>query len=185
MSTPVAPPSPTARDPQSPSHSPQPQPQPQALPPSLAGFLQSGLSITVAACGERRVPSIAKAVGCQVSEDGRTVTVLIFEAPARDVLRDLARDGRIAVCFSRPSTHQTVQLKASRLHIQPATGDQRKVARRCLDLLDDDLVPLGYPRPMLDRFFWHESDTLLALVFEPEGAFAQTPGPGAGAALQP
>ena len=35
---------------------------PPLISPAVAAFIQSGLSITVAARGERRVPSIAKAV---------------------------------------------------------------------------------------------------------------------------
>src|SRR5688572_8540489 len=85
-----------------------------AAPPlseAVAAFVQSGLSITVASRDDRLVPSIAKAVGCHVSPDRSTVTVLMFANAAEAVCRDIARSGLIAVVLSRPSTHQTVQLK--------------------------------------------------------------------------
>lgn len=153
------------------------------LPVALADFLQSGVSITVAACGERQVPSIAKAVGCRVSADGRTVTLLLFSGPAEPVLRDLRRHPSVAVCFSRPSTHQTVQLKSPAVRLEDPAPDDRAVARRCLDRLTVDLLGLGFPPAMLETFFWHEGDPMVALSFEPGDAFAQTPGPGAGQAL--
>ena len=151
------------------------------LPAPLADFLQSGVSITVASCNARLVPSIAKAVGCRVDPDRRRVTVLLFEAPAVQVLQDLREPGAsLAVCFSRPSTHQTVQLKASQVRVAPAEPGDLEVARRCLALLQADLAPLGFPAPMLEAVFWSAGQPLLALSFEPGDAFAQTPGPDAG-----
>lgn len=153
------------------------------LPVALADFVQSGLSITVSSCGERLVPSIAKGVGCRVSSDGRVVTVLLFADQAEAVLRDLRRGGGLAVCFSRPSTHQTVQLKSSRVHCEPASPSDVAVARRCLDALVEDLLPLNFSRRLLDSFFWRDPAQLQALSFRPEGAYAQTPGPAAGTAI--
>lgn len=156
---------------------------PAPLPEDLTQFIQSGLSITVASCGPRRVPSIAKGVGCRVSADRRAVTVLVFADQADTVLQDL-REGRpIAVCFSRPSTHQTVQLKSARARCEPAAPPDVAVARRCLDLLVDDLEPISFTRRMLEAFFWRDPAQLQAVSFAPEGAYAQTPGPSAGAPI--
>jgi hypothetical protein len=59
-----------------------------ALPEDVAAFIQGGVSITVASRDERFVPSIAKAVGCRVGDDGTTVTVLMFaEAATRGKAR--------------------------------------------------------------------------------------------------
>lgn len=156
---------------------------PPPLPAALADFVQSGVSITVAACGERRVPSIAKAVGCRVADDRRTVTLLLFATPSQPVLDDLRRHPSVAVCFSRPSTHQTVQLKGTGVRIAPTDSDDEAWARTCLDKLFADLQPLGFSQRMVHTLFWHAGDTLLSLSFQPQDAFAQTPGPGAGAAI--
>jgi hypothetical protein len=155
----------------------------QPLPPELADFIASGLSITVASCGARRVPSIAKAVGCSVGAQRSEVTVLLFADQAEAVLRDVAAGGGVAVCFNRPSTHQTVQLKGDRVRSEPAPAALVPVARRCLDLLIDDLLPMGFERRMLETFFWRDLAQLQALTFAPSGAFAQTPGPDAGSAI--
>lgn len=160
-----------------------------SLPPgpllgeSLAAFVESGLSITVASRSDRLVPSIAKAAGCRVSADRRTVTVLVFADLAETVLRDIAHSGQLAVCLSRPSTHETVQLKGRDARSALATPQDVAAARSSIDRLMDDLVPLGFDPRMLDGFFWHDPADLLAVSFTPEGAFAQTPGSQAGKAL--
>src|SRR5512138_3749925 len=91
------------------------------IAPATAAFIQSGLSITVAARGDRLVPSIAKAVGCRVDEGLREVSVLLFADRAEAVCRDVARNGLVAVCFSRPSSNETVQIKGSNARSALAT----------------------------------------------------------------
>jgi hypothetical protein len=156
----------------------------EPLPSSVAEFVQTGLSISVSSCSERLVSSIAKGVGCRVSPGRDRVTVLMFARPGEEVLSDLRRGAPIAVCFSRPSTHQTVQLKGSRALVEPARPQDVAVSRRCLDLLAEDLTPLGFSRRMLETFFWQDPADLVAVGFAPEGAFAQTPGPGAGRPIE-
>jgi hypothetical protein len=157
---------------------------PDTLPASVAEFVQSGLSISISSASERLVPSICKGVGCRVSAARDRVTVLMFASRGEQVLRDLRRGAPVAVCFSRPSTHQTVQLKGPRAHIEPASPHDLATARRCLDLLIEDLTMLGLPARMLEAFFWHDPAEMVALSFVPEGAFAQTPGPDAGRAIE-
>ena len=157
---------------------------PPLLSASVAGFITSGLSITVASRNDRFVPSIAKAVGCRVSPDLGEVCVLMFAAAGEAVCRDIAGNGLIAVCFSRPSNNQTVQIKGRDARCTLATPPEVATARRCLDLLVDDLVPLGFQRGMLEAFFWGDPADLVALRFTPESAFAQTPGPSAGTPLK-
>lgn len=167
-------------------------PPPASAPPpgplldeAVVTFVESGLSITLASRGERLVPSIAKAVACRVAPDRRGVTVLVFADVAEAVLRDIAHCGQIAVCLSRPSSHETVQLKGRDARSAQAMPQDVALARGSLDRLLDDLATLGMDTAMLDRFFWRDPADLLAVRFTPEAAFAQTPGPRAGTALAP
>ncbi len=153
------------------------------LPPQVTTFLQSGVSITLAGRGERLVPSISKAAGCHVDAASGLLSVLAFAGPAAEVCRDIAHNGQVAVCFSRPSSNQTLQLKGRDARTGPATPVEMATARRCLDLLIDDLVPLGFQAAMVEAVFWGDPAQMIAVRFRPEAAFAQTPGPGAGHAL--
>lgn len=156
---------------------------PPPLGEALAAFIESGLSITVAGCGERLVPSIAKAVAARVDPDRRALTILLFADQSAAVCRDIAANGRIAVCLSRPSTHETVQVKGRDARAVPATPQDVAAARRSLDLFTADLGSLGWNAEFVDAFFWRDPADLVALRFTPCGAFTQTPGANAGAPI--
>ncbi len=158
-------------------------PAPQQLPPDLAAFIQSGLSITVAGRDDRLVPSIAKGVGCRVSADRSQITVLVFADAGEAVLRDIAHNGLIAVVFSLPSSNRTVQFKGRDAKPVPATAADVALARRHLALFANELGKLGWREDYVQAAFWHDPAQLQAVRFTPDGAFAQTPGPGAGAAM--
>src|SRR5688572_3150810 len=95
----------------------------------LAAFLQSGISMHAGAVGPGNVPQIARAAGCRVAPDRRSVTVYMVESQARELLAQLRASGAIAVTFTKPRSHRTVQLKG---------GDARVVAVRPQDALDVD-----------------------------------------------
>jgi hypothetical protein len=152
-----------------------------ALPAELAAFVQSGLSISVCGRDERLVPSLAKGAGCRVRPDGRELTVLLFADAAEAVARDIATNRLIAVVFSQPSTNRTVQLKGRDATPVPATPADVALVRRHLALFAADIAPMGWDQRYVDTLFWHDPAQLLAIRFTPEFAFAQTPGPNAGA----
>src|SRR5262249_2088866 len=133
--------------------------------------------------GERLVPSIARAVGCRVRDDGGEITLLLFASAAEAVCRDVASNGMVAACFSRPSSSRPLQVKGRDARSMAAAPVDRACARPCLDLLIEAPLPLHFERPMLEAFFWGDPADLVAVRFTPDAAFAQTPGPGAGAAL--
>lgn len=153
------------------------------LPEDVATLIQGGVSITVASRDDRLVPSIAKAVGCRVDAGAREVTVLMFGHAAEAVARDIAHCGRVAVAFSHPSTNKTVQIKGRDARSVPVHPADVALARRQLALFADDLRTLGWDLPFVEGVLWHDPQQLIAIRFTPEGAFQQTPGPGAGTAL--
>lgn len=156
---------------------------PQALPDEVAAFIQSGLSITVGARDDRLIPSIAKGVGCRVSEDRTELTVLVFAEAAAAVLRDIAHNRHVAVVFTRPSTNRTVQLKGHDARPAPAGAADIALVRRHMALFAADIGPLGWDAEYVDTLFLHDWSQLLAIRFTAHGAFAQTPGPGAGQSM--
>lgn len=153
------------------------------LPDEIAAFIQSGLSITVAGRDERLIPSIAKGVGCRVSDDGREVTVLVFAEAAEAVMRDIAHNRQVAVVFTRPSTNRTVQLKGRDARSVPAGPAEAALVRRHLALFASDLRLLGWDAEYVDAVFLHDWSQLMAIRFSAHGAFAQTPGPHAGQSM--
>ena len=155
-----------------------------ALPEEIATFIQSGVSVTLASRDDRFVPSIAKGVGCRVSPGRDAVTLLVFSSAAEALLRDVSHCTQLAAVFSRPSTNRTLQIKGRDVTTAPAGPADLALVRRYIALLAEELYPLGWAAEYVHDVFWHDPVYLVALHFTPEGAFQQTPGPGAGAALR-
>jgi hypothetical protein len=126
------------------------------------------------------MPMVGKALGCTVAADRRALTVLFDGAQAPRIAADIAAGSPVAVVFSLPATHRTVQIKGARASIAPASPTQQVRAQLHVDAIVEHLVPLGYSEPALRMFFGFAPESLLAVHFAPAAVFAQTPGPRAG-----
>jgi hypothetical protein len=159
-------------------------PEGALLDEAAAAFLyRPGISITAASRDAKDVSRIGRALGCRVSRDRANVTVFIPSLQYRAFFDALAASRTIAVVFSLPSTHRTMQLKGR----DPAVGllahgDAEIVARHIDDFVDE-LGRLGYSRDMVRAYHWCDPEEIRAITFTPSAAFEQTPGPGAGAPL--
>jgi hypothetical protein len=150
----------------------------------LAAFLQSGISMHAASVGPGNVPRIARAAGCRIAPDRRTVTLYLVESQARDLLQDLRANGAVAVAFTRPKSHRTVQLKGVDARVEPVRPEDVPDIDRQVAAFDAELESIGFPQ----RFGWTLAGGgalgLAAIAFTPASAFVQTPGPSAGTALK-
>src|SRR5262249_45586945 len=76
-----------------------------------AAFIQSGVSICASSCNPDRTSALARAVGCRVSKDRRSVTLLFPKSRAEALLAAIESGGKIAAIFTEPPTHISLQLK--------------------------------------------------------------------------
>jgi hypothetical protein len=150
------------------------------LPPELAAMMARGVSVIVASRDAALRPSIMRAVGSRVEAGGGDITVYLARPQSRQVLQDIAATGQIAVVFSEPSTHRSVQLKASRVEMRSADGDDAPVLERYLRSMEHEVQQVGFPPPLTRAMLAHRLEDVVALRFTPEQAFEQTPGPRAG-----
>ena len=150
------------------------------LPPELLEMIGRGVSAIVGSRDAQLRPSIMRAVGTHITADGASVTVYLSRAQSQQLLQDVASTGCIAVVFSEPATHRTVQLKAARADLRPATEADRPVLQRYLDSMEHEIERVGYSRAMARAMLAHRIEDLVAVSFAPEQAFVQTPGPQAG-----
>ena len=155
------------------------------LPPDLLDMMTRGVSTIVGSRDLANRPSIMRAVGSQVSDGGRHITVFLARSQSRQLLQDVAATGEVAVVFSEPATHRTVQLKAHQAQIRAATEADAPVLARYLQSMEHEIQRIGYPPPMTRAMLFHRLDDLVAISFTPALAFDQTPGPQAGAPLLP
>lgn len=150
------------------------------LDADTAAFITGVTSMSIATRDAQLMPAVGKAFGCALSADRRTLTVMIDGEQSAQIAADLGAGSPVAVVFSLPATHRTVQIKGLQAAVAPATPTQRVRARMHVDAIVEHLAPLGYDEAALRMFFGFAPDTLLAVRFAPTAVFAQTPGPRAG-----
>jgi hypothetical protein len=153
--------------------------KPQPLDAGHAAFIQGPVSVVVASRNAELVADVVRGCGCRVSRDRRQVTVLIEPGRASTLLDDVAANGMIAVVFSQPSTHKTIQLKGTDARVVPVTTADRAAAQRHLHDWSEDLGRIGYGAAF-SAALHGGAGRLAAIRFTPTAAFQQTPGPGAG-----
>ncbi|MGV3573212.1 MAG: hypothetical protein ACO1PB_21675 [Ramlibacter sp.] len=153
------------------------------LPPDLLAMMAKGVSVIVGSRDAAMRPSVMRAVGSLVEDGGRTITVYLSRRQSRQVIQDIAATGHVAVVFSEPASHRTVQLKAARATIRDAQATDAPVLARYLASMEHEVQRVGFGPHLTRAMLAHQLDDVVAVGFTPEQAFDQTPGPRAGAAL--
>jgi hypothetical protein len=148
-----------------------------------AEFAQGGVSVIVATRDAGLVADAIRACGCRVSRDRRRVTVLVDRVRAETLVANVAANGQIAVVFSQPSTHRTIQLKGTDAAVVRPQPSDRALAASHREEWIDELGRIGYAREFAAAFWGRLPETLVAVAFTPSAAFQQTPGPAAGQPL--
>jgi len=154
------------------------------LDEALADFIQHRVSVNVATRDAENRPTLTRALGCRVSPDRRRVTLFISVPRSEELLRDLRANGAIAVVFSRPTTHQTIQLKGNDAAIVAlADGDRALITAHSASFVEE-IRQIGYRDPFASAMTAALDEEAVAVVFTPSAAFVQTPGPAAGQPLR-
>lgn len=158
--------------------------QPSLLDGELADFVRGAVSITLASCQGSRVPHLARGTGCRVAADRRQLTVLLAASAGADVLADVRNNRRVAVVFSLPQTHRTLQLKGSDASVVPLDPGDPALAATYVDAFADGLQALGYSGAVIRSVLRADAADLVGIRFTPASGSLQTPGPEAGQALR-
>ena len=149
-----------------------------------AAFMQGGVSISAASCGAAPFPGVSRVLACSVAEDRRRLTIMVARSCAQELLDDVGYSGRIAVVFSQPSTHRTIQVKGDHACLAVPDASLVEAVRIHSDAFVDEVVPLGFAAPLVRSLLAFPVDDIVAIVFTPNAAYDQSPGPRAGAPLQ-
>src|SRR4249920_648851 len=98
---------------------------PPLIGPEQAALIARRVSIIVGSRDADNRPHVMRAVGCRLSADLRRITVFLAPSSSAQVLADLRSNASIAVVFSEPTTHRTVQFKGSDALVAPIEpGDE-------------------------------------------------------------
>ncbi|MCC7060815.1 MAG: hypothetical protein IT508_11350 [Burkholderiaceae bacterium] len=161
---------------------PDPTRRPIVLAPEDLALLQRGCGVAVASRDATCLPDLVRGVGQRVEPNGE-ITVFLSRVDGAGVLANLRENGAIAAVFSQPSTHRTVQMKATRVSIAAATAADVETVERCRAAMSAELHAIGYGPEFARALLACEPADLVAVRFAPESAFDQTPGPKAGAPI--
>ncbi|APW44345.1 hypothetical protein [Rhodoferax saidenbachensis] len=153
------------------------------LPPELIALIAGGISTIVSSADAALRPSIMRAVGSTITPDGRTVTVYLARRQSRQLLQDLAATGRIAVVFSQPYSHRTLQLKADSVRTRPMEDADQATLAQYLQGMEQEVTRVGFNPSFTHAMLAYAQADVVSVSFEPTEAFDQTPGPRAGERL--
>ncbi|WP_213954063.1 MULTISPECIES: hypothetical protein [unclassified Variovorax] len=153
------------------------------LTAEFIAMVNRGVSTVVASRDAALRPSLMRAMGSSISMDGTRITVFLARSQGRQLLLDVASTGQIAVVFSDPGSHRTLQVKAGAVELRNADAGDTALLRRYLLAMEREISAIGYPTSVVDAMLACRLEDLVAISFSPAAAFDQTPGPRAGSAL--
>jgi hypothetical protein len=154
------------------------------LDAGLAAFMQGGVSVVAGARDRDNIPVVVRATGCRVSAGLRRATIFVSATQAAPLLRCIRENGQIAIVFSEPSTHRSVQIKGKDTVVGGLeAGDLQRIAEY-RDALAREVAPFGFDELLIQTMLFYPSADIVSLTFTPSEAYSQTPGPRAGEPLR-
>ncbi|MFO1202543.1 MAG: hypothetical protein U1E58_07875 [Tabrizicola sp.] len=157
-------------------------PDPVRLSRDVIDFLESGLSVILGVVGPDGRARAGRALAVRVLADGRLRLIYPEEGNAA-IIAAAAAAGPLAVTFSAPVSHRTIQIKGSSCQPEEMDEQDRLATDRQASTFAATLEAIGYPPYFVNAFCRYSSAKLCVLSVLPQIAFEQTPGPGAGGSL--
>ena len=153
------------------------------LPPDWAAHLESGVSHRLGSSHADGRPEICRGLAARALPDGRIELVLNAEV-GRPLLEAVAGSRRIAYVGSQPDTNRTLHLKGSDAERFQPTPEHLPLFARCRDRFIARVEPFGFSADTITGFWFAVGlEQLAGIRFTPDGAWDQTPGPGAGQSI--
>lgn len=154
-----------------------------ALTPDMIDFLASGVSHQLGGCDRHGRPSLCRALAAAVEDDGRLL-VLLCGVAGFEVLDAIRTTGQVSVVFALPQDFSALHVKGSDAVVSAAGPACRALLEQSRRAFDAQLAPFGFAPDYTLAWYGVPDDDLVAVRLTPNGAWNQTPGPGAGSALE-
>lgn len=155
------------------------------IPGKIVRFLDHYANLAFAGTRDRKlVPHGHRVSGWQLGADARTFTAFIAHGFTDGLLEALDDNGQLAVTVEEFPSHETYQLKGRYLRHRPIQPDDLAIVERVRGRYVKSVRHMHPDAPInvLQAFILAPS---IAIEFEVQEVFVQTPGPGAGARLVP
>ena len=148
----------------------------------IAAFIESGVSIVMGVAGPAGQARTGRALAARVVGDG-TIRIVYVEDGNTAITSSARSGGPIAVTFSAPLSHRTVQIKRYSSRTEELQWEDEDCVRQQTEAFAQILAAIGEPPRFVQAFCDYSTSPLSVLSFPAQEAFEQTPGPGAGRAL--
>ncbi len=145
----------------------------------LASFLEVGNSVLVATRNSSLIPCSARGVGVRVLAPDR-IAVFLPKATSAGLFANIEENRILAVCVCSPKNFRTVQLKGRVAATTDCTPDDLDLCEQQMRGFGDAVLQYGNTRKQV-RNLWRFDAVRVEVQLT--AAYLQTPGPGAGAAL--
>jgi hypothetical protein len=154
------------------------------IPGKIIRFLERA-NVSHAGTRDRNlVPHGHYVSGWSVGSDGRTLTVLIPEPVRAHLIESLEDNGQFSITIEEYPVHEAYQFKGRYVRHRPAGSEDVEIADRTRERFLTSVIPFfGEAEVIPVRAFVQRPS--LAVDFEVQEIYVQTPGPGAGARLIP
>jgi len=143
-------------------------------------FIQRYVSMNLATTDANNRPAVTRVFGCRVNETADQLTIFLSSANNQILLDNIRNTRNIAVVFSRPTTHQTLQLKGNDAELLPVAETDLAIINSYRESMVEELSSIGYPTAFTHSLIPPITQIDTAMRFTPITAFTQTPGPQAG-----
>ncbi len=153
------------------------------LGPVFSAFIQQGVSVSVASRDRRHVPSVGRGMACRITPDGARIEVALLASQNAQLLQDITNHGVVAVAFSQPTSHKTLQIKGVDAHWCSATAQDLSYLEQQKFNFGEEIRALGFSESFIERLFHQPLLDVRWIRFTPAEVYGQTPGPCAGERL--
>lgn len=153
------------------------------LPDTWIAHLQQGVTLRVGSSTPAGQPELHFAHGAWALPDGR-LEVLVRSVQGAELLAAIRATGRIAVSAGLPSTYQVLHVKGVDAEVLPASAAHMPRLAHCFEAWLRQIEMFGADRRQVMAVLGDLTPATLNCVrFTPLAAWDQTPGPGAGQAV--
>jgi len=149
----------------------------------MVDLLTAGVAHQVGACTNAGRPSLCRGLAADVEADGRLLLIISAEA-GREVLDSVRENGRIALNMTLPENYKSMSLLGRDGEVSFGGGVYRALVETRLAAFTEQLLRHGIPPEYTRAWYMADDEHLMAIRFTAYSARNQTPGPGAGSALE-
>jgi hypothetical protein len=153
------------------------------LPAYWTEHLLKGVTLRVGSSTPQGQPELHFGHAAWALPDGR-LEVLVRTLQGAELLAAIRATGRVAVSAGLPSNCQVLHVKGVDAQVLPAHAEQQDRFTHCFEAWMSQIALFGSQRSQVMAIFGDLSLSRLSCVrFTPLAAWDQTPGPGAGQAI--